>query len=92
VPPEVFTTPYVNPVGGSAEKVRNNLREALKLLRDAGYEVRDRKLVEAKSGAPFTIELLADDPSMERVMLFFKPSLERLGVTVTIRTVDDVQY
>src|SRR4029079_12198120 len=35
VPPEVFTTPYSNPVGGSAEAVRNNLREALKLLKAA---------------------------------------------------------
>ena len=32
VPPEVFTTPYTNPVGGSAEAVRDNLREALRLL------------------------------------------------------------
>ncbi len=92
VPPEVFTKPYVNPVGGSAEAVRNNLREALRLLKEAGYEVRDRKLVEAKSGAPFAIELLADDPSMERVMLFFKPSLERLGIAVSVRTIDPTQY
>ena len=28
VPPEVFTTPYKNPVGGNPETVRNNLREA----------------------------------------------------------------
>lgn len=92
VPPEVFTTPYTNPVGGNADAVRNNLREALKLLKDAGYEVRDRKLVDGKSGAPFTIELLVEDPNMERVMLFFKPSLERLGMTVSVRTIDPTQY
>ena len=39
VPPEVFTTPYSNPVNGSPDAVRNNLREATRLLRDAGYEV-----------------------------------------------------
>lgn len=92
VPPEVFTTPYTNPVGGNAEAVRNNLREAIKLLKDAGYEVRDRKLVDAKTGTPFAIELLVEDPSMERVMLFFKPSLERLGMTVSVRTIDPTQY
>ena len=37
VPPEVFTTPYTNPVGGSPEAVRENLREALRLLKEAGY-------------------------------------------------------
>jgi microcin C transport system substrate-binding protein len=92
VPPEVITTAYSNPVGGNAEAVRDNLREALKLLKEAGYEVRERKLVDAKTGAQFTLELLGEDPSFERVMLFFKPSLERLGIAVSVRTIDPTQY
>jgi microcin C transport system substrate-binding protein len=92
VPPEVFTSVYTNPVGGSPEAVRENLREALRLLKEAGYEVRDKKLVDAKSGTQFAIELLGDDPSFERVMLFFKPSLERLGIAVSVRTIDPTQY
>ena len=92
VPPEVFTTAYTNPVGGDPQAVRSNLREALKLLKAAGYEVRDRKLVDARSGAPFTIELLSNDASFERVLLFYKPSLERLGIDVSVRTIDPTQY
>jgi microcin C transport system substrate-binding protein len=92
VPPEVFTTAYSNPVGGSPEAVRNNLREALKLLREAGYEVRDQKLLDTKTGAQLTLELLSEDPSFERVMLFYKPSLERLGIGVSVRTIDPIQY
>ena len=63
VPPEVFTTPYTNPVGGNPEAVRNNLREALRLLKEAGYEVRNQQLVDSKTGEPFTVELLAEEPS-----------------------------
>ena len=92
VPPEVFTTQYTNPVGGSPENVRNNLREGLRLLKSAGYEIKDRKLVDAKTGAPFELELLTYDPNFERVLLFFKPSLERMGMTVSVRTVDATQY
>ncbi|KRR13206.1 hypothetical protein CQ12_31575 [Bradyrhizobium jicamae] len=92
VPPEVFTKPYTNPVGGSPEAVRENLREALRLLKEAGYEVRERRLVDSKTGAPFALELLGADPSFERVMLFFKPSLERLGINVSVRTIDPTQY
>ena len=92
VPPEVFTTPYANPVGGNAEAVRNNLREALRLLKDAGYEVRNQQLVDSKTGEPFKVELLAEEPSSERIFLFYKPSLERLGIGVSVRTVDDTQY
>ena len=92
VPPEVFTTPYANPAGGNPEAVRNNLREALRLLKEAGYEVRNQQLVDSKSGEPFRVELLAEEPSSERIFLFYKPSLERLGIGVSVRTVDDTQY
>jgi microcin C transport system substrate-binding protein len=91
VPAEVFTTPYENPVGGNPDAVRANLRESARLLKEAGYEIRDRKLVDP-SGKPVTVEILVDDPSLERISLFFKPSLERIGVTTSIRVVDSAQY
>jgi microcin C transport system substrate-binding protein len=91
IPAEIFTTPYQNPVGGNPESVRNNLREATRLLKEAGFEVKDRKLVDP-SGQPVSVEILCRDPGDERIALFYKPSLERLGVTASVRTVDDVQY
>ncbi len=91
VPPEVFTRPYQNPVGGNPEAVRANLREAAKLLKEAGFEVRDHKLVDP-SGKVLTVEILVQDPSSERIALFYKPSLERIGVNASVRVVDDAQY
>ena len=91
VPPELFTTPYQNPVGGNPEAVRGNLRESARLLKEAGYEIKDRKLVDP-AGKPVTVEILVQDPSSERIVLFYKPSLERIGVTTSIRIVDDAQY
>jgi microcin C transport system substrate-binding protein len=92
VPPELFSKPYTNPVGGDPLAVRNNLREALTLFRAAGYEIRNTKLVDGKSGAPYTVEFLVDDPATERFVLFYKPSLQRIGMTVNIRVVDSAQY
>jgi microcin C transport system substrate-binding protein len=92
IPPEVIAKPYENPVGGSPEKVRDNLRNATRLLKEAGYEVRDGKLVDGKKGMPIAVEFLLANPLFERIVLFYKPSLERLGITVNVRTVDDVQY
>ena len=92
VPEELFTTPYTNPVGGSPENTRNNLREAIRLMKEAGYEIRDRKLVNVKTNEALSAEFLVSDPNGERFSLFYKPSLERLGVTVSVRTVDDAQY
>ena len=39
----------------------------MRLLKEAGYEVRERKLIDSKTGKPFTLELLSADPSFERV-------------------------
>ena len=92
MPAEMFAKPYTNPVGGDQQKVRNNLREALRLLRQAGYAVENTKLVNTKTKERLTVELLVNDPTLERVMLFYKPSLERLGIGVSVRTVDPAQY
>jgi microcin C transport system substrate-binding protein len=92
VPAEVFTTAYTNPVNGNAENVRNNRREALRLFKEAGFEIKDQKLVDP-GGKQVTVEMLIQqDPSSERLVLFYKPSLERLGINVTVRAVDNVQY
>jgi microcin C transport system substrate-binding protein len=95
VPPEVFTTPFSNPVSGTPENVRANLREGMRLMREAGYEVREQKQVNARTGEALSVEILSQtsDPSgSERIINFYKPALARLGIDVTVRYVDDVQY
>jgi microcin C transport system substrate-binding protein len=92
IPPEVFTKPYTSPVNGNPEAVRNNLREAIELLKQAGYEVRDQQLVNAKTGEPYAIEFLVEGQGFERVPLFYKSSLDHLGIATTVRTVDEAQY
>jgi microcin C transport system substrate-binding protein len=92
VPVDLFAKPYTNPVGGNQQANRNNLRDALALLREAGYEIQNTRLVNAKTGEPFSFEFLVDDPATERFVLFYKPSLERLGMTVSVRVVDSAQY
>jgi microcin C transport system substrate-binding protein len=92
VPAELFSKPYTNPVGGNPQNVRNNLREALKLFRQAGYVIKNTKLVDAKTGAQYSVEFLAEDPASARFLLFYKPSLQRIGMTVNVRLVDSAQY
>jgi microcin C transport system substrate-binding protein len=92
VPADLFAKPYTNPVGGNQQANRNNLRDALALLREAGYEIQNTKLVNTKTGEPFSFEFLVEDPATERFVLFYKPSLERLGMAVSVRVVDSAQY
>jgi microcin C transport system substrate-binding protein len=92
MPSELFSKPYTNPVSNNPQEIRNNLRAALKLFREAGYEIKNTRLVDAKTGEPYGVEFLAQDPASERFILFFKPSLERIGMTVNVRVVDSAQY
>ncbi len=92
VPEKVFTTPYENPVNGDPQKLRENLREAVKLLGEAGWELKGRKMVNAKTGEPFEIEFLANDPSSERLILPYARNLERIGIKLNLRVIDTPQY
>ncbi|MEK1888083.1 MAG: extracellular solute-binding protein [Phyllobacterium sp.] len=92
VPEQVFTKEFKLPVYDTPQSQRDNLRQAVMLLRDAGYEQKNGKLVNAKTGEPFTIEFLADDPSDERFVGPYMASLRKLGIDAQIRVVDNAQY
>jgi microcin C transport system substrate-binding protein len=92
IPPEVFTTEYRLPTTDGTGNNRNNLRTAVDLLKEAGWNVVNGRLVHAETGTPMAFEILLYDSSFERVALPFKKNLERIGIEVTVRTVDTAQY
>jgi len=92
VPEEVLSKEYTNPEGGGRGEMRDNLRKALSLLRDAGWETLQGRLVNAETGEPFTAEFLLQSPAMERVVLPYTQMLERIGMDVSVRVVDSSQY
>ena len=91
LPPEVFSQPFRLPVTDGSGNNREGIRRALALLRDAGWEVRERKLVD-KNGQQMSFEILVHDPSYERIATPYAQWLHRLGIEVRVRTVDVPQY
>ncbi|MGH6953006.1 MAG: extracellular solute-binding protein, partial [Alphaproteobacteria bacterium] len=92
VPEEVFASEYAPPGTDGTGNIRDNLRQAFRLLAEAGWVVRDYVLVDAQGGRPFEFEILLVSPAFERIALAFARNLERLGVRVRVRTVDPSQY
>ncbi len=94
LPAEVFGPAFVNRQtdGSGDEGLRPNLRRAMGLLDAAGWVVQDGKLVDGKTGAPFAFEILLHDPHDERMALPFARALKRIGITATVRTIDEPQY
>ena len=64
IPDEVFTKEYDPPKYDGSGNIRDGLREALKLLKEAGWTFKGEKLVNDKTGQPFEFEILLDDPQM----------------------------
>jgi microcin C transport system substrate-binding protein len=89
---DVFTEVYEPPTTDGQKGLRQNLHTALKLLRSAGYAIRDGKMTNEKTGKPLAFEILLFQKSFERVVLPFKNNLARLGIDVTVHMVDSNQY
>ena len=92
VPADVFTTPYTNPVGGDPQKSRENLRQAVGLLKEAGYVLKGNRMVNEKTGQQLSIEILLGSQSFERTVLPFANNLKKIGIDARLRTVDASQY
>ena len=91
LPAELFTQPFKLPVTDGSGNNRDNQRRALELLRQAGWVVRDRQMVNAQ-GQRLSFEILLSDASFERIALPYAQSLQRLGVEANVRTIDLAQY
>lgn len=85
--PEVFGPVPVSPSTTPPGSLRENLRQAQALLREAGWTYRDGALRNAR-GEAFTLEFLNDQPSLARIVGPFQKALEKLGITMTYRVVD----
>lgn len=77
---------------GTPDAMRENLRRADELLKDAGWIVKDGKRVNAKTGAPFTFEVLLGSPDDEKLALSFTRGLKRLGITANVRVLDAAAF
>ncbi len=92
LPESVFTEPFSAPSTTAPGSLRKNLRIASKLLKDAGWQIKNKQLVHAKTGQVFNFEFLIYQKDFERVVQPFIKNLEKLGISASIRVVDTSQY
>ncbi len=92
VKPEVMAGTFRFPTTNGTGRSRENQQEAFGLLKEAGYELKDGKLVDGRSGRQLEFEILAASTSQEGLLLSFARDVERLGIKVKLRVVDSAQY
>ena len=87
---QLFTKPFANPKTKGDGNTRIQLREASRLLKQAGYQVKNNRLV--KDGRPLEVSFLLISPAFEKIVLAYKRQLEKLGIRAKIELVDAAQY
>ncbi|MDX2259763.1 MAG: extracellular solute-binding protein [Hyphomicrobiaceae bacterium] len=91
LPPEVFGPAYTSPTSDGSGADRTLLREASRLLTEAGYTQQGGRRVDAK-GEPLKIEFLLFSEAFVRIIGPYIENLKRLGIEADIRLVDPAQY
>ena len=91
LPAEVFGPAYKAPVSDGSGQDRRLLREAARLLSEAGWQVKDGKRVNA-SGEVLELEFLVTDPAYERILSAYVKNLQAIGVQTSVRRIDPAQY
>ncbi len=91
IPDEVFDQPFDLPKTDANGIIREQQRRAYRLLTEAGWQVRDDRMVDA-DGKPMKLEFLLVQAEFERVLLPYKRNLADLGIELEIRRVDVSQY
>ncbi|MEW6694107.1 MAG: extracellular solute-binding protein [Pseudomonadota bacterium] len=91
VPPAVFGPMAEPPVAGTPERLRDNLKRAQALLREAGWTYRDGALRNAQ-GQPLVLEYLDSNEAGARVVAPWARNLARIGVELRFRPVDFALY
>ena len=91
LPPEVFTKPFTLPTTNGDGNIRANLRRALDLFAEAGWQVKDGKLLNA-AGEQMHFEIMFASPNIEKVINAFAINLKRAGIDVAVRLMDTPGY
>jgi len=91
LPDEVFTSVWHPASTAPPNSLRKNLRRGMKLLQQAGWQVKEGVLVNAQ-GRPFEFEVLLRQRGMDRILAPYARNLAKLGIKMTYRMVDRSLY
>ena len=92
MPAEVVSGEYDPTSTDGSGRIRENLRQAMSLLEEAGWKMEKGKLIHERRGEHFEFEILLSSSTWERIALPFKKNLGRLGIEARVRTVDAAQF
>lgn len=92
IPEQVFTQVYHAPTTDGSGNIRTNLREAIRLMKQAGYKITDRKMTHQATGKPLALQFLLYEHSFTRIINPFIRNLKRAGIDASVRVIDAASW
>ncbi|WP_235225488.1 extracellular solute-binding protein [Vibrio sp. ER1A] len=92
IPERVFTDEYNPPVTDGSGRIRPQMRKAFALLKEAGWQLKNKVMTNMETGEPLSFELLIYSPTSERFAIPVQKNMRAMGIYMRIRTVDTTQY
>ncbi|MFM1991768.1 MAG: hypothetical protein RJA99_4725 [Pseudomonadota bacterium] len=90
--PSVFDPAPLPPDTVPPATLRDNLRTALALLKEAGWTVAGDGIMRNAKGEPFEFEVLSYSKALERIAVPWARNLEKLGIRANLRVTDPVLF
>ncbi|MER8680918.1 extracellular solute-binding protein [Mesorhizobium sp. M1405] len=91
LPPETFGEPVMQPVSDGSGHDRKLLREASRLLAEAGWKRAGNFVVNDK-GERLRVEMLAEDEGLVRMLAPWSENMKAIGIDASVRQVDSTQF
>ncbi len=92
LPSRLFKEPFTLPTTDGSGNIRENMKKANLLFKEAGYEIRHGKLIHLATGKPLKLEIISNVPTMEKTSLNFIKNLRAMGIEAKFRILDSSQY
>src|SRR5579885_68310 len=89
---DIMAGKWAPPKTDGSGRNHDGMRRAFVLFKQAGYELKDRQLVNVATGRPFAFEILTTTREQERLSLAYAQSLKRAGIVAQVRNVDPTQF
>ena len=92
VPAALYEPPPEPPSTEPPGSLRDNLRQARRLLDEAGWRIGDGGRLRDASGRSFGFEVLSYSSTLERIATPWVRNLDKLGIAVSLRVADPALY
>lgn len=92
LPAEALTQPFLLEATQGNGNIRSQLRQAIALFKEAGWDYHNGKLVNSRTLKSFQLEILIAEPSLSRVLTPYLKNLKQAGVDARVRNLDQSQY